>query len=325
MFHKTFIHALITTFMIGVVFGQTPEPKKDSQRIVREFTWSLDGDGSYLGVQTQEISKENFAKFGLREVRGVAVEKVLEGSPAQASGLRNGDVIVRFNGEEVTSSRKLTRLVGEVAPDHAAKLTVLRGGSEREITVTVGKRPTPKFATSDFSFNFPDGLDKLEIPQMPPMADAPGVRGVPPPRGPGEFLFRFGGSGRRIGVGITPLTEQLAEHFGVVAGVMINDVRADSPAAKAGMKAGDIIVEADAKEVKNEGDLVRAIAEKKEGDVLLTVVHDRNRQTISVTPEESKDEIQRFFEFKRDGSEPVQPARPAPLPLNQLFLPGRVI
>ena len=66
----------------------------------------------------------------------------------------------------------------------------------------------------------------------------------------------------------------------------------DSPAAKAGLKAGDIIVEAEGKEVKGEGDLIRAIAEKKEGDVTLTIVRDRNRQTIRVTPEEAKDGLQ---------------------------------
>jgi membrane-associated protease RseP (regulator of RpoE activity) len=87
---------------------------------------------------------------------------------------------------------------------------------------------------------------------------------------------------------VTALTKQLSDHFGVTSGVMINEVRADSPAAKAGLKAGDIIVEVDGKEVKADGDLIRAIQEKKEGDVTITIVRDRHRQTIRVTPEEVK-------------------------------------
>src|SRR5437867_7651436 len=141
MFSKWFISVLIVTSSFILAFGQTPETKKEKDKAATTFAWSFDGDGGYLGVQTQEVTKENFAKFGLRDVRGIAVEKVLENSPAAAAGIQNGDVIVRFNGEEVTSSRKLTRLVSEVDPDHQVSLTVSRGGREQDIGVTVGKRP----------------------------------------------------------------------------------------------------------------------------------------------------------------------------------------
>ena len=60
------------------------------------FSMFFDGDGSYLGVQTEEVTKENFAKYGLREVRGVAVEKVMEGSPAEKAGLQSGRRDRRF-------------------------------------------------------------------------------------------------------------------------------------------------------------------------------------------------------------------------------------
>ena len=100
MFNKSFISVLIVTSAFTLIFGQTPEAKKDKDKLPQAFAWSFDGDGAYLGVQTQEVSKENFAKFGLRDVRGVAVEKVLENSPAAAAGIRDGDVIVRFNGED---------------------------------------------------------------------------------------------------------------------------------------------------------------------------------------------------------------------------------
>jgi serine protease Do len=240
-----------------------------------------------------EVTKENFAKYGLREVRGVAVEKVIEGSPAQAAGLQNGDVIVAFNGEQVTSTRKLTRLLGEVSPDHQVKLTVIRGGGEREIVATVGKRPMPKFDEGAFSMTMPRMPD---FPAVPPMHQMPRVEAFPPGAPDQPFVWRMG-SGRRIGVGVTTLTKQLSEHFGVAGGLMINEVRADSPAAKAGLKAGDIIVEADGKEIKGEGDLIRAIQEKKDGDVTLTIIRDRNRQTVRVTPEEAKDGFNSFYGF----------------------------
>ena len=143
MFYK----ALVTSFVFIVggvaVIAQTPPPApKEAPRV---FSFSFGGDGGYLGVQTEEVTKENFAKLGLRDVRGVAVAKVMENSPAQAANFQEGDVIVKVNGEEITSSRKLTRLISEIAPDHTAKIVVLRVGSERELNATIGKRPEPKF------------------------------------------------------------------------------------------------------------------------------------------------------------------------------------
>src|SRR5688572_8926667 len=303
MIRRSLALLLLGFVMLVTAQAQTPAPRGES----RTFSMFFDADGSYLGVQTAEVTKENFAKYGLREVRGVAIEKVIEGSPAEKAGLQGGDVIVKFNGEEVTSSRKLTRLLAEVSPDHQARLTVVRAGAEREITATVGKRPMPKFEEGGFA-PMPQIPD---FPAMPKMEQMPRVEVVPPGAPDQPFAFHMGG-GRRIGVGVTTLTKQLSDHFGVASGVMINEVRVDSPAAKAGLKAGDIIVEADGKEVRGEGDLIRAIQEKKEGDVTLTVVRDRNRQTIRVTPEEVKDGSNSFYIFPQPPDAPPVNVLPAP-------------
>src|SRR5215216_315596 len=100
MFIRSLASVLIVTSSFILAIGQdAPAPKRDKQAAPQVFNWTFDG-GSYLGVQTQEVNKENFSKFGLRDVRGVAVDKVLENSPAAAAGIQVGDVIVRFNGEE---------------------------------------------------------------------------------------------------------------------------------------------------------------------------------------------------------------------------------
>lgn len=325
MIRKSLAFILLGIGAGSAAFAQTPAPHPNAETKV--FSMFFDSDGSYLGIQTVDVTKENFAKYGLREVRGVAVEKVVDGSPAQSAGLQNGDVIVRFNGEEITSVRKLTRLIGEVAPDHQARITILRSGGERELTATLGKRPTAKFESGNWSFGVPP-QGRMELPQMPefpPAAEMPGVPAVPGAPGQ-QFMFRMGPS-RQIGVGITPLTDQLASHFNVSSGVLINNVRENSPAAKAGLKAGDIIVEVDGKELKNDGDLIRAVSEKKEGEVSLTFVRNGSRQTVRVTPEEVKGGFNQFFEFP-DGDGPMKFKRavPAtPVPLNQLFIPGRVL
>lgn len=330
---KYLVSFLVIISSVALAAAQTPEPPKAPQSQI--FSWSYDSNGGYLGVQTEEVSKENFAKFGLKDVKGVAVAKVVEGSPAQAGGIQDGDVILRVNGEDITSSKKLTRLITEIAPDHIARVRVSRGGSERDLDVTIGKRPMPKFENGNFSFSFPE-MDTAPGPgQFPGLEKLPRIQTAPgQPNAPMTFSF---GSRRQIGVGVMPLTKQLADHYGVENGALVTDVRKDSPAEKAGLKAGDIIVEADGKAVKGNGDLVNAISEKKEGEVKLTVVRDRGRQTISVTPEEMKGGFE-MFEFNGPASAPgapdapkapglfrmTRPAVPA-MPLNQLTFPGRVI
>ena len=78
----------------------------------RAFSIMLDG-GTFLGVYAEDISKENMSRYGMREIRGAGVTQVIKDSPAEKAGLKKDDVILRFDGESVTSARKLNRLVGE--------------------------------------------------------------------------------------------------------------------------------------------------------------------------------------------------------------------
>jgi membrane-associated protease RseP (regulator of RpoE activity) len=143
---------------------------------------------------------------------------------------------------------------------------------------------------------------------------------------------------RQLGVGLTPLTKQLRDHFGVQHGALVNTVRENSPAAKAGLKAGDIIVEVEGKAVKGELDVIRALGEKKEGDVTVTYVRDRDRRTVTLTPEEVKGAFE-HFEFRNAPEAPGVPAPPspgmfklerpptpaAPMHLNELLSRGRIV
>ena len=313
MYIRSIASVLIVTSSFILSFGQdAPTPPKAPEAAPRVFSWSFDGGGSYLGVQTQEVNKDNFSKFGLRDVRGVAVEKVSENSPAAAAGIREGDVIVRFNGEEVTSARKLTRLIGEVDPYHQSRVTVLRNGSEQEITATLAKRPMPNFADGSFRMMAPNGQFDLknfpDLKSLPQLKDFPDLKNLPEgsprvwnfPNGQGESFVWRAGQGRSIGVGVIALSKQLAAHFNVEGGALVNDVRENSPAAKAGLQAGDIIVEAGGKSIRSQIDLIKAINDKKEGSVDLTVVRNGKRRSFSVTPEASKDNGF-VFDTKDDG------------------------
>lgn len=249
------------------------------------------GGGSYIGVYAEDINKENMARYSMRDVRGVGITQVVKDSPAEKAGLRKDDVIVRFENDSVTSVRKLNRLVSEVAPDQTVRLGVVRGGGEQEVAVTVGKRKDSFGHMGNFHFKelekFKDfdklkGLDRLK--DLPPGAYGWKWEGD----GKDGRVFAFGNH-RRIGISTTQLTKQLADYFGVAdgKGVLVTSVSEDGPAAKAGIQAGDVITAIDGEKVDGAGDLARGINKKKEGDVTLTVIRNKNQRTITVTPKEA--------------------------------------
>lgn len=268
-----------------------PSPPAQAQSAdAPDVSYFFLGD-NFLGVYTEDVTRENMSRFNLREPRGVAVTRVVKDSPAERAGLRENDVIVRFDGEATTSIRKLNRLIDEAAPQHAARLTILRSGAEQEINVTLGTRQSaPGILRGEVML--PGQLDDLrrraeELSRQGDLSHGEVERFRLD--SPGLFSMSFG-MNRRIGVSTTTLTEQLADYFGVErgGGVLVSSVSENSPASRAGLKAGDIITEIDGERVGRVADLARGINRKKDGEVTLTVVRDKKSRSVKLTPESVK-------------------------------------
>src|SRR5882762_510745 len=156
-FKKAFCFLVSLLLTCGAVMAQQAAPAQpDSPAMpavpgepLGAFSLFVEG-GSFLGVYAEDVNKENMARYGLREARGVGITQVVKDSPAEKAGLRKDDVIVKFEGDSVTSVRKLTRLVSEVAPDQTVKLGISRGGGEQEVAVTIGKRSDAMNAMEHF-------------------------------------------------------------------------------------------------------------------------------------------------------------------------------
>ena len=327
------ISAAVLTLAAGAV-AQTTEKKTENapKSIERTFAFTINTDnGGYLGVETINVNKENSSKYGLSSVRGVAVKSVVDDSPAAKSGIIAGDVIVSVGGEEVTSVRKLSRLVAEVAPDHEVKIGVLRSGSEMNVTATLGRRPGPAFSNGNFRMAAPMAMPG-EMPDIKILKD---LEGLKVPGNMEERVFTFPGgkrevlrwnmrSDRAIGVGIMPLTKQLADSYSVTGGLLVMNVDEDSPAAKAGIKAGDILTEANGKPIREGADLIRELNDTK-GDLRITFERKGARSTVTVTPEKAKDTgIDFDSEMPRSMPAPKMPAMPRVM-LDGSSFPGRVI
>lgn len=296
---------LISLALTGVVAlaQQTPPspgpapnpPPLPSEPFSPNFSLFFAG-GSFLGVHAEDINNENVSRYGLREARGVGITSVVKDSPAEKAGLRKDDVIVRFDSENVTSVRKLNRLVSEVAPDQTVRISISRAGTEQELAVTIGKRKDNLNAMRGMEGEFGPMGDKWRIEGLDGLKNLKGLKELKKFEdldGDQEgFVFAFGNS-RRIGVSTTQLTKQLADYFGVSdgKGVLVSSVAADSPAAKAGIKAGDVITALDGEKLEGAGDLSRALNKKKDGDVTLTVIRNKSQRAITVTPTAGKTTI----------------------------------
>ena len=294
--------------VLSLAFGatafaqQSDAERREAETAARAMT--LITGGNFLGVRTESVTRETLSRYNLSgEPRGVAVTSVVADSPAAKAGLQQGDVILRFDGEAVNSPQKLQRLISESAPNHAARLTVSRNGSEREMTATLAKR---EGATAFGLFNDGQGFrwndegwkkraEELERYQREWQRNGEEWRKRSEelrkqfesmPRG----NFTLFNAGRRIGVSTNALTDQLADYFGVSErkGLLVTSVSENSPASRAGIKAGDVITEVDGERVGTATELVRAINRKETGEITLTLVRDRNRRSVRVTPEKSE-------------------------------------
>ena len=101
---------LTTGIALAQQTPKPPTPAPDDNDVV-ENTLELLAGGGFLGVYAEDISKENMARYNLNQVRGVAVTRIVKDSPAEKAGLLQGDVILRIDGENVTSVRRGSMVV----------------------------------------------------------------------------------------------------------------------------------------------------------------------------------------------------------------------
>jgi C-terminal processing protease CtpA/Prc len=251
------------------------------------------GEGSYLGVYLEEINADRVKELGLAEERGALVMKVVEGSPAEKAGLKENDVVVGFNSRRVDSVREFQRLLGETPADRSVAIEVIRGGSHQNFTATLTKR-SPNFQ----NFKMPEineralleSQEKLKQSQewLKNFKDGEGKFKLGPEFGNFTYMDGWGlFRGGQLGIGVESLTEQLAQYFGVKDGhgVLVSEVDENGAAAKAGIKAGDVIVAVENEKIDNVGALLNAVGKKTEGPVTIRIVRDRSERTVTVNLE----------------------------------------
>ncbi|WP_120635645.1 Do family serine endopeptidase [Ruegeria sp. EL01] len=210
-----------------------------TSNIVEHISADLRDDGEisrgWLGVSIQNVSPELAAALGIEASSGALVSDVVSGSPADGV-LQQGDVILSFNDDAVDSSRDLPILVGTTKVGTNSVLTVLRDGKQEQVELTIGQHQT---AEADV-----DSTVDTTV------------------------------SGTALGVSVAPLTEAARAEMGVgdtVDGVVVTDLEPDSPAAKAGLQRGDVIVKLGSQDTATPDALKAALDSEKTDPALVLI------------------------------------------------------
>ena len=187
----------------------------------------------WLGVAIQDITDELASSFGVREREGVLVADVMKGGPAETAGLRAGDVVVEVNGVRVREVPDLQRRVAGLAPGERVRIVVVRDGARQPATVTIGEMPS----------------------------EEPTVRAQA-----GEDGF---------GLHVEPLSPGIADrlNLAVSQGVLVVDVAAGGPAARGGLRRGDVILEVGRQPVSDVQTFGQALAAIPPGETALLYLH----------------------------------------------------
>ena len=191
----------------------------------------------YLGIGMNDVTPDNAHFFSLQDATGAIVSEVTPGSPASNGGVQTGDVIVQLNGAKIVNGSALQVAVSEMTPGTKIAMGLIRNGKPMNLNLTVGQFHGNSEVASD---------DQGDGPQ----------------------------SGK-LGLAVSNLTPENRQQYNVpdqVHGVMVQNVRAGSPAEDAGIQPGDVILEVDRKPTDSAGQFASEVHQDKDGKNILVLV-----------------------------------------------------
>jgi len=277
MSHKFFLGMAVTIALLvagaGVLHGQeTPDPPESPEPPDASQYLFLNDSSAHLGVTLGDVTAEKAQELKLPAVAGAIVNSVQKDSAAAKAGIEKGDAIMEFDGVRVRSSAELRRLIRETPAGRTVEMKIVRDGKTHVLSAKL------EASSNNFNLNMP------EI-HLPSINVRPEIR-IPPSNLFEGHPFFFGASGAILGISGDDLTPQLAQYFGVKQGkgVLISEVTVGGAADKAGLKAGDVIVQVDGKPISGVEELRAALNDNFTGDtrkVSLTIVRDHHEQTVN--------------------------------------------
>ena len=274
IFGMTCASLLVAGLAVPAVLAQDRRPRdpatRERDRDLERTVFEFDGLGTSIGVTVRDATADEAQRAKLSPPEGAVVTALRSGGPGEKAGIATGDIIVDFDGERVRSARQLSRLVRESASGRPVKSTVVRDGGRRAVELTPAEAEPfarlPDLSRTqerlrelgqrfEFDFNNRDG------------------------RAWGGWAF---GPSGRLGARLQPVSDQLAAYFGVPRGVLVSSVDTASPAARAGLKAGDVITAVNSRSVDEISEVLDELRRvERGGSATITVTRDKKELKVT--------------------------------------------
>ncbi|MGI4758524.1 MAG: PDZ domain-containing protein [Janthinobacterium lividum] len=239
----------------------------------------LPGQG-YLGIDIRDVSDSEVSALRLKSSRGAEIIMVDHDGPAGKAGLREHDVVLSVNGTLIDGEDHLRKILRELQPGRPVAIVVCRGGVEQAVNATMANRAELERQAWEQHWSVPD-----------PARDEASVAPASPAKSGFGHGFMSGHllpmSPTYTGATVDALGGQLADYFGVKdgKGLLVHGVEDNSPAASAGLHAGDVVTRINGDRVASKADWSRALHESKGHPVSLTVIRDRHEQMLTMVPD----------------------------------------
>jgi serine protease Do len=241
------------------------------------------GGASYLGVDTRDVTADRLTDLKLKEEHGVEVTLVDQDAPAGKAGVKEHDVILSINGNQVESVEQLRRMIREIPPGRTVNLGISRDGQPMTLKVPLADRK------KTFAMAPPGKAFAFAMPAMPAM---PATPFVPEMDMPVSIVVVH--SSARSGLMVENLTPQLGDFFGAKngKGVLVRSVEKGSRAEQAGFRAGDVIVKVNGESISDSSDFTHAIHGRKNNGVTVSIIREKKEQNLTLTvPDHNQSQI----------------------------------
>jgi S1-C subfamily serine protease len=246
------------------------------------------GGQGYLGVDLRDVTADQLGALKLKEARGAEIILVDHDAPAGKAGLREHDVVLQMNGQAIEGQDQLRRMLHDSPPGKTVTLVISRDGQLITVTTQMSTHEEVDRQAMENHLTVPE-------PQAAPndgagSGDSNTPANGPAVRGGSSFIGAMVMNPAYTGLFLEKMTTQLASFFGVPsgAGLLVCSVQPNSPAATAGMHAGDVVIRADKYAVTTVNDWTKAIKNSHGQPLTVVVLRDKKEQTLTLTPDSKK-------------------------------------
>lgn len=237
----------------------------------------------YLGIDMRDVNDDEIATLHLRDGRGAVIIRVDHDGPAGKAGLRERDVVLNVNGVAIEGEEQLRKNLREMQPGRTVQMMIARDGAMLTISAMLANREELEKQAWGQHWTVPAPIRDSNTDDAVVNSPAPASRGFAHNFVSGSLMAKP----LYTGVTMDAMGAQLADFFGVKdgKGLLVHGVDANSPAATAGLHAGDVITRVNGGGVRSSSDWTKALRDSKGHPVSLTVVRDRHEQTLTMVPE----------------------------------------